>query len=173
MKVLVRKLNKKNYNDCLKIKTFLFPESNSNQDYTNYFLKKQKCEYFVFYINKKPCAITGWYDFDGKNVDAFMGWFGVMPEYRCKGLGSYIFDFTFKRIKKHKYNYFRTYTDKVVNADSIKLYKKKNMLCENYSYDDNVGKNGNFVVFSKVIKSNGNDLWNNRPLNEDDNYSDI
>lgn len=164
------KLNKTNYQDCLNIKHQLFPESKSDEDYENYFRKNFHCKYYIVYQDSKPCAIAGWYDFDGNKTDAFMGWFGVMPDFRNQGIGSKTFDFILDKVIKKKYNYFRVYTDKVVNEESVCLYLKKEMIMENYSYSDNLGKTGNFVVFTKVLKSNGKDLWNNRPLNEDSNY---
>ena len=168
--LIFKKLTTKNFKDCLRIKHLLFPESNSDKDYEDYFNKIVKSEYFVVYLGNLPCAITGWYDFDNKNINAFMGWYGVLPEFRQKGIGSKVFDFTLKQAKKHNYNYFRLYTDKVVNATSCILYQKKNMLCEDYTFDDNIGRTNNFVVFTTIIKSNGEDKWNNRPLNEDFNY---
>lgn len=172
MKLEYKKLNKKNIKDCLLIKHILFPESNSDEDYDKYFNKSVLSEYFVVYLNKEPCAITGWYDFDNKNENAFMGWFGVLPKFRLKGIGSEVFDFTVKRVIKHGYNYFRLYTDIVENKESVELYKKKEMMCEPYTYNDVLGSTGNFVVFTKVIKSNGerSDKWENIPLNEDSNY---
>lgn len=171
MKLKFEKLNNKNLNDCLKLKEMLFPESNSNQDYNKYFQGEIDCSYYVVYLKNKPCAITGFYDFDGKHENAFMGWFGVHPNFRKIGIGSKTFDFTLKQVKKQKYNYFRLYTDKIINSDSIKLYMKKGMTQEAYTYPDALGKTGNFVIFTKIIKSTGHDLWNNSPLNEDENYN--
>lgn len=171
MKLRFEKLTRQNLNDCLTIKHLLFPESNSDEDYEKYFSNTAISEYFVVYFNNQPCAITGWYDFDNNKEDAFMGWFGVLPNFRQKGIGSQVFDFTVNRVKEHKYNYFRLYTDIIVNKESVILYTKKGMLIEPYTYDDALGNTGNFVVFTTIIKSNGNDKWNNRPLNEDCNYN--
>ncbi len=171
MKIKFQALSNKNFADCIKLKEMLFPESNSNIDYDKYFHKEIDCEYFVVYYKNIPCAITGYYDFDGKHENAFMGWFGVHPDFRKMGIGSKVFDFTFNLVKKRKYKYFRLYTDKKVNQDSVRLYIKKSMIQEPYTYPDKLGKNGNFVVFTKIIKSNGCDLWNNIALNEDENYN--
>jgi len=127
----------------------------------------------VVYLGNDVVAVTGWYDFDEKHENAFMGWFGVHPDFRKLGIGSKVFDFTLERVVKHNYNYFRIYTDKVVNSDSVKLYESKGLILEPYTFDDAIGRNGNFVVFTKVLKSNGTDLWNNRPLCEDGNYEDL
>jgi GNAT superfamily N-acetyltransferase len=168
-------ISKENFDEIVKIKHTLFPESNSDEDYYDFFENRKPCEYFLVYFKNEPCAITGWYDFDGLRKDAFMGWFGVLPHLTRNGIGSAVFDFTFERVKKHGYNYFRVYTDEKVNFASTILYKKKNMIEERYSFNDKLGNCGRFVVYTKVIKSLGKefDLWNNRPLEEDFNYSEI
>ncbi len=170
MKLKFEKLCKENFDECLKLKHLLFPESNSDKDYEKYFSGNVLSEYFLAICGKDVCAITGWYAFDETHENAFMGWFGVHPNFRNKGIGSKVFDFTLDRVKKAGFNYFRLYTDKVVNKASVQLYTKKSMTIEPYTFGDALGKTGNFVVFTKVIESNGNDLWNNRPLGEDDNY---
>ena len=164
------KLTNKNYDTLLKIKHQLFPESNSDEDYDKYFSKSQICDYYLVYYKNTPCSITGIYDFDNNKIDAFMGWFGVLPEFRQLGIGQKVLEFTTNLAKENNYNYFRIYTDKVENKESVELYKKAGFLIEDYTYPDKLGKTGNFVVFTKILKSNGNDLWNNRPLNEDENY---
>lgn len=42
---------------------------------------------------------------------------------------------------------------------------------EKYSYPDDIGKTNKFVIFSKNIKNTKFCYWNNKPLNEDGNYS--
>ena len=163
-------LTMENYEIVLFIKHLLFPESRSDVDYEKYFNNNENCEYFLVTINKEPCGITGWYDFDDKNVDAFMGWFGVLPNFRKKGIGRKILEFTINRVKDRNFNYFRVYTDEAVNYPSVCLYEKESLIKERYSYPDKLGKTDSFVVFTKILKSNDNDLWNNRPLNEDFNY---
>ena len=128
------------------------------------------CEYFLVEINNEPCGITGWYDFDNKNVDAFMGWFGVLPEYRNRGIGKKILDFTINRVAERNFNYFRVYTDEKVNYESVCLYERAGLFKERYTYPDKIGSTESFVIFTKVLNSNNNDLWNNRFLNEDFNY---
>lgn len=159
-----------NYKQVLDIKHVLFPESKSDEDYEKYFSNNSNSEYFLVKENGVSCGITGWYDFDFKGVNAFMGWFGVLNEFRNKGIGKQILDFTIKRVKDRNFNYFRVYTDEVVNYESSCLYEKEGLIKERYSYPDKLGNNGNFVVFTKVLSSCGEDLWDNRPLNEDFNY---
>lgn len=91
----------------------LFPESNSDEDYVQYFNNEIKSNYYLVLKDGEPCATIGWYEVDSEN--AFVGWFGVLPQYK-------------------------------------------------------IAKTNNFVIYTKCF--NGNcEKWNNRPLNEDDNYN--
>ena len=163
-----QKLTKENYFKVLEIKHKLFPESSSDEDYENYFNNVTKSNYYLILLNNVPCATIGWYEFDSKN--AFIGWFGVLKEFQNKGIGSQILNYVINEIKLLNYAYVRVYTDKVENFVSTKLYKKLFDLEEAYTYPDKLGSTGNFVIYSKFL-TNENELWNNRPLNEDDNYN--
>ena len=117
----------------------------------------------------KPCATIGWYDFDNENNNAFVGWFGVMPEYQRKGIGKEILNFIIEEVTSLQYNYLRVYTDKVENFVSTKLYDKLFVIREDYTYPDKIGNTNNFLVYTKFLKDRC-ELWDNIPLNEDDNY---
>lgn len=172
MNLKFEKMNKHNKPIILEIKNVLFPESNSDEDYRFAEQNPDFAEYYLCYYNNVPCAITGWYDFDQCKTDAFMGWYGVLPAFRNKGIGSLVFDETVKLVKAKHYPFFRLYTDVVVNSESVRLYQKKGMIMETYTADDALGKNGNFVVFTLPLKTTFV-AWNNKLLNEDGNYEDI
>lgn len=163
------KLSKSNYNEILKIKHKLFPESISDEDYIKYFNNDIKSNYYLILYNNKPCATIGWYDFDNSNNNAFVGWFGVLPEYQGKGIGNEILNFIIQEVKSLQYNYLRVYTDKVENFISTKLYDKLFDVREEYTYPDKIGNTNNFLVYTKFLNDKY-ELWNNTPLNEDDNY---
>ena len=100
-------LTLENYQTVLSIKHLLFPESKSDVDYEKYFNDNSHCGYFLVKVDNEPCGITGWYDFDGQNIHAFMGWFGVLTKFRKKGIGRKILEFTINRVKDRNFNYFR------------------------------------------------------------------
>lgn len=168
--VTFQKLNKENYEEILKIKHLLFPESNSDEDYLKYFNNEVKSNYYLILNDNIPCATIGWYDFDNKNKNAFVGWFGVKPEYQHKGIGRAALQYIINEVKSLKYDYLRVYTDEVVNSISVILYTKMFDIKEKYTYPDKIGKTNNFVVFTKFL-SNKQKKWNNTPLNEDENYN--
>lgn len=165
---MYHKLSQDNYTDMIEIKHKLFPESNSDEDYINYFDNKVKSNYYLVSNKGVPCAIVGWYEYDSNNV--FVGWFGVLEDYRKQGIGTKILEYIMGEVKKLNYKYLRVYTDKVVNYASTKLYDKYFDIKENYTYPDKLGKTGNFIIYTKYLKDK-KEKWNNMPLKEDDNYN--
>ncbi|MBQ4557855.1 MAG: GNAT family N-acetyltransferase [Clostridia bacterium] len=165
--IVYQKLSKDNYKDVLNIKHQLFPESNSDDDYEEYFNDVTKSNYYLILKDDCECATIGWYEYNSKN--AFVGWFGVLPEFQQNGIGHEILNYIIAEVKKMKYDYLRVYTDKVVNYVSTKLYDKLFDLREDYTYPDKIGSTNNFVIYTKFL-SDKKEKWNNTPLNEDYNY---
>lgn len=170
MEITFKKLIEENYTEVLTIKHALFPESNCDKDYDKYFDGNDLCNYYLIRQNNTPCATIGWYDFDNKKVDAFIGWFGVLPEFCRQGIGTKALHFIIQEVKDLGYKNLRVYTDKIVNDKSIILYSKYFDICEDYTYPDKIGKTNNFVIFSKFF-TDEKTKWNNFPLGEDDNYT--
>ena len=164
-----RKLDKDNYPYVLDIKHKLFPESNSDEDYTKYFNNEVKSNYYLILKDNSPCATIGWYDFDNTGENAFVGWFAVLPEFQKQGIGKKALEHIIQEVVSLNYSYLRVYTDKVENFASTKLYDKTFDAREDYTYPDKIGKTNNFVVYTKFLTTK-HELWNNTPLNEDDNY---
>lgn len=162
-------VDRENFEHVLYIKHTLFPESNTDKDYDKHFKKLSKCNYYLITEGDKPCATIGWYDFDDNGKEGFVGWFGVLPEFQRRGIGTKALEFITNEVKKKGYKFLRVYTDKVVNYASTKLYDKMFDFVEDYSYPDKLGRTNNFVVYTKVLDGK-KEKWSNRPLNEDDNY---
>ena len=93
-----------------------------------------------------------------------------MPKFRRQGIAKECLNFIMNEVKNLGYSYLRVYTDKVVNKESVMLYEKIFDVKESYLYPDKIGKTKNFVVFSKFLNDK-QQLWNNTPLNEDENYN--
>lgn len=84
-------------------------------------------EYFIEKEDSKPISIIGLYSlFKDYKEALWIGWFGVDPEYRNKGLGTKLLNFSIKESKKRGAEYLRLYTSP--NPDekkAHKLYEKK------------------------------------------------
>jgi GNAT superfamily N-acetyltransferase len=97
-----------------------------------------KLEYYLAYLDGMPIGITGVYSYKDYPKDAWMGWFGVLPEFRCKGIGSCLFDITVAKAKEMGFENFRVYTDEIALDDESKFYDNKGMLCERYDNSKDV-----------------------------------
>ena len=78
-----------------------------------------------------------------------INWFGVLKEYRNKGIGTKILKQLISICKQRKENYLTTYTDKFENSESVNLYKKLGFDVRDYVNVDDIKK------FSKLgVKNN-------------------
>ena len=102
-----QKLSKQNYLEVLKIKHLLFPESNSDEDYDKYLSGENKSNYYLVLKDGTPCATIGWYEIKEKGTNAFVGWFGVLPEFQGLGIGKEALKFIINEVKNLNYDYLR------------------------------------------------------------------
>src|SRR3989338_7273989 len=66
--------------------------------------------YFVVYENRKPIGITGLYQLNKGDNEFWMGFFGVIPKERKKGLGRKILEKTIYMAKKRGCKKFSMWT---------------------------------------------------------------
>ena len=116
-------------------------------------------KYFIVYDNNEEIGITGLYYYD--NESAWLPWFGVLPEKRNKSYGERILLKTIDLAKQEGFKTMRLYTDKVENANAIRLYEKVGFVGEKYSaeklaYD--------CYIYSKSLCNEKVELWNNKVL---------
>ncbi len=97
--------------------------------------------------NGKAVGMTGLY-LDQKNKDynetIWLGWFGVHPDYRRKGIGSSLLDFTINEAKKRGFETMKIYTSTDENEGAAhKLY-------ENHGFEKiEHSKNTEIIYYSK------------------------
>jgi ribosomal protein S18 acetylase RimI-like enzyme len=119
-------------------------------------------KYYLVYSCKQLIGITGlYYQKEISKDDAWMGWFGVLPEFRGQGFGEKILKMTLDLAKKQAYTTFRLYTDLDGNKIAIKLYKKLGFLGEKYTAEK---LDYNCHIFSKSLTKTPTIPWNNRTL---------
>lgn len=170
MKIKIVDFN--NYKDAIKIQHEIFPNENATLNIlasldrnlfmklTGMYYEDDKVKYYIAYINNKQVGITGLYQY--QDDEAWIGWFGILPEYRNKGYGKILLKETIDLAKKLGYKIIRLYTDKKENKEAIKLYKKVGFIGEKYSVEN---LSYDCWIFSKGIYDDKVNLWNNRNLN--------
>ena len=116
--------------------------------------------YYLAKVNNEYVGITGIYYYDLDN--AWLAWFGIIDEYRNKGLGKKLLRKTLEIAASMNFKSMRLYTSFLDNQDAIKMYEKEGFIGEKYiaeklSYDCR--------IYSKSLVSDTVDLWNNKDLN--------
>lgn len=161
-------ITKENLAKAVKVQNEIFPNENGKQNFIdsiNGVDYRQELIFWLVYLDQTPIGIIGLYAYHKYSKDAWMGWYGILPEYRGKGYGSAIFDFFEQAARGKGYQNIRLYTDSVDNLEATKLYIKKGMISEEYAHpQDIVHSVGKLLIFSKSLIDEPVEKWNNRYL---------
>lgn len=129
-------------------------------------------KYYLVYKENVIIGITGLYannNFEDNSI--WLGWYGVIDEYRLHGFGKQILFDTFNMAKEWaekepRIKYLRLYTSSRDNKIAQILYKKYMDICEEYNNPNDINFDNTCLVYTKVIrKGDNNKMWNNRFLN--------
>lgn len=114
--------------------------------------------------NKKGdiVGITGIYAYFEYPDDAWLAWYGVLPEKRGQGYGKSILSWTMAKAREMGYKKFRLYTDLEDNGVAVELYRKMGMIEEPYEAED-LGEDKTFI-FSKSLVSEKTEKLGNKIL---------
>lgn len=166
---MIRKvlITKENLELALDIQRKIFPDYDASQNYVDSISKNNKnnLKYYLLYSVDDCIGISGYYETDEDLHSGWLGWFGILPEYRRRGLGTKALELFFDECKQNGMSYARLYTDLENNYATIQFYLLNGMVGELYS-NPNDDTNGIAVlVFSKSL--NGDSifrLWDNKNL---------
>lgn len=127
--------------------------------------------YYLVYKENVIIGITGLYIEDGYSDSIWIGWYGVLENYRLHGFGEKILLDTFNMAKewaleKGNISYIRLYTSYRDNPIAQILYKKYMTTVENYNNTSDINFDNTCLIYSRTINESENvELWNNRFLN--------
>lgn len=115
--------------------------------YVNSFISKK--DYFLVYDKNKIVGITGLYidEFTQEDGVVWLGWFGVLPEYRRLGYGQKILEKTIGLAQKRNKKILRLFTS-TNNESAHKLYDKIMDICEPYDLEKE-----KCLIYSKSLNS--------------------
>ena len=165
-------VDKNNYKDAIAVQRKIFPNENGTlnilasldremfMEKTGIYYVDDHVKYYLAKVNNEYVGITGIYYYDLDN--AWLAWFGIIDEYRNKGLGKKLLRKTLEIAASMNFKSMRLYTSFLDNQDAIKMYEKEGFIGEKYtaeklSYDCR--------IYSKSLVSDTVDLWNNKDLN--------
>ena len=160
------RITKDNLEIACRVQNEIFPEEDGRQNFIdmvegNPFRKE--LDYYIAYLGETPIGVTGIYSYLEYPDDAWMGWFGVLKEYRGKGYGSEILDRTIKMAKDKGYKNFRLYTDEFAK-DAHRLYESRGMVKEIYDRPDDRDEYFDAEVYIYSVNLYGEKVepWDNK-----------
>ena len=162
------KINKDNLELACEIQNSIFPKDDARENYIEQINKdnyRKEQDYNIVYVNENPIGVTGIYSYHEYPDTAWLGWFGVLEEYRKKGYGKEILNKTILLAKEKGYKEFRIYTDEYA-ISAHKLYSSLGFIKEIYDRDDD--KDEYFIadiyIYSLSLTNKEISLWNNKFL---------
>jgi len=166
------KITKDNIDYAVEIQMKIFPGECAYQHYLDVINKNLQWQnYYLVYENNTVIGITGLYCSEDINEtnSIWLGWFGVLEEYRKKGYGKRILLDTIEMAKnfsnKYPIKYFRLYTSIRDNTVAQILYKDVMDIEEIYNNKDDYTYDNTCVIYSKSLTDEKVPYWDNKFLN--------
>lgn len=161
-----------NIDYATRIQMNIFPEESAYKNY-KYAIDSnlEYRKYYLVYNQDIVIGITGLYSMEDLNVtnSIWLGWFGVIEQYRKQGYGEKILLDTIEMArrlsKKYPIKYFRLYTSERDNPIAQKLYSKILDIKEYYNNKEDDNYNNTCLIYSKALCNNKVKYWNNKFLN--------
>ena len=124
---------------------------------------RKELEYYIVYLKDKPIGVTGVYAYHEYPDTGWLGWFGILKEYRQNGYGGIVLDKTIELVRKKGYKEFRLYTDEFATS-AHKLYESRGLIKELYDNPDDKDEyfDGKIYIYSISLTDKKIDLWNNK-----------
>ena len=175
MKLKYEKINKNNIILATKIEYRIFPNSCAYSKYLDELETNEELPIdFLVYENDNPIGVVGLYDISKYKDTIWLGWFGVLEEYRFKGYGAQIFNDIVEIAKGYNKKFLRLFTYEVWNYEAQDFYKKHMQIDEYYTNKDDDQfdiKEGKCKIFSYSLCDEPVDYWNNKFIDiaSDDN----
>ena len=96
MRINFVKITKSNLELACEIQNKIFPEEDARQNFIEQINKdpyRKEMDYYIVYTENVPIGVTGIYSYNEYPDDAWLGWFGILEEYRKNGYGGIVLDF--------------------------------------------------------------------------------
>lgn len=164
MKLEYELINKTNIKLITSIQYTIFPDACAYLHYkysidTNY----KDDIYYIAKHNNIPVGIAGLYTHNEiDNESIWLGWFGVLPEFRSKGIGKQILLDTIEKAKQYDKKYFRLYTNDNGMSSARPLYRSVMQLYEKYNNTDDYNYNGNCLIYTYSLCNEPPKKWNDK-----------
>lgn len=161
------KIDKTNIQIAHKIQTTLFPESDAYVNYLESVEHITENEYWIIEVDGIFVGISGIYSFAIDPQSAWLGWFGILPEFQRRGFGSLAIQMFESEARKRGFKYVRLYTGRNHNDIAKSFYKHNGYKEEYYECPEDTGATvESLSVFSKnLAKNESAPLWADKNMN--------
>lgn len=151
---------------ALQVQRRIFPEFNAKCNYEDSIADNTFLKYYLLYQGDECVGITGFYIAKEDVKSGWLGWFGILPEYRRRHLGSQALEMFFDECRQNGCTHARLYTDMRDNYDAIQFYLANDMVGELYENPADDTHGIKVLIFSKCLTGKADfKLWNNITLN--------
>lgn len=167
-KIRLAKITNDNLEIACKVQNEIFPKEDARANFIEQINRdpyRKEMDYYIVYLGSVPIGVTGIYSYHEYPNDAWLGWFGILEEYRKSGFGGKVLDMTIEMARAKGYQNFRLYTDEYAK-DAHRLYESRGMVEEPYDREDD--QNEHFIVdiyiYSRSLTDKSVELWGNKFL---------
>lgn len=168
MQLKFQNIVKDNIELAIKIQNIIFPDEDGRENYAECVNKdpyRKEMTYWIVYDGNEPIGVSGLYSYHEYDEDAWLGWYGVLPNKRKRGYGSKILEHFKNYAKERGYKTIRLYTDEISNKEAIKMYTKRGMIQEDYkNKQESEEVTKTTLIFSKSLISDITNKWNDKFL---------
>lgn len=118
-------------------------------------------KYYLAQVDGNYIGITGIYYYNFDIDSAWIGWYGILKDFRNKGIGNELLKATIDLAKSNKFKYLRLYTDYLENKNAINLYESVGFIGEKYTAEE---LSYDCRIYSMSLIDRSVPLWNNKHL---------
>ena len=154
-------ITKENILLATELELKIFPNMCAYNSYKNAYEKG--APYWLVYNNDSLIGISGLYEYPelGEPKTVWLGWYGILDQFRGNGYGKEILLKTIKIAKEKGYETLRLYTSKKLCPTAMNLYEKIMDFGEPYTLEQIDLER---YVFTKSLSNKPATKWNNRNL---------
>ena len=161
----LERITQNNLAVAIRIQEGLFPGESGRVNYEESLGESSAYEYYLIYEEGNCVGITGIYTYPEDPDSAWLGWFGIIREYRRRHLGSEALKRFEEMALSRGFRFARLYTDARNNDTAIAFYRANGYTSEPYrNAQDPACEKYKTVIFSKPLGSGELIPWNSRNI---------
>lgn len=149
------KIDESNIEYAIKLQHILFPIYHGDNNYKESLEDDSNKSYYLIKVDNEIVGITGLYFYFIDLTSGWLGWFGILKEYRRKHYGSDALKMIEDLARSKGFKYLRLYTDKYNNDIAHAFYESCGYIKEEYiNIDDPASYTYPLYIYSKSLAKN-------------------